>query len=539
MPAVPAALAEIEDRLEEIRYRLNRRTLLSVLSPVVATFLILAALVTWSAARGTAESFTLALWAGGAVCALVLVRGIFALVNRWLSVADAARLADERAGMRERLSTVHWLARSGQQLPLAPVVIADALEQRPRWQASAIIPRRFPWELGLPLGGLLALAAAVFLDDPILPSLEELMKRQPSPEHQMEMAVPIPPPPPTPAALGQPGTTGEPLLEVAGEGGGDGGALGLEAGEAGERATSSAALTAQVRDAIRKALQRFEQTERPRDLARAQRGDGSELPEADLPPKPGLLDVAASKQAGATRGDDAKRAGAQGEQPGEESARAAETQKRGRDATESMEAEKGLPRGRNDLPRDDTRAVAADAYKPRQEDADVASMPGTGEVPETQDGTGSGGREHDRPADEARMKGDADPRAKPRPGDGAVAGNQSGEGSQKGGAKAAGSSGTGGGEGLFGKAGDAGSKPLPGAPKGTFKLTLGSFLTAGPGAKETSRRRDPVAANPRAVVAEPPALNPDQTADDALRRADIPPEYEEIVRRIYSSRPAR
>jgi len=539
MPAVPAALAEIEDRLAEIRYRLNRRTLVSVLCPIVAALLVVAALITWSAARGTAESFAIALWAGGAAAAIVLAWGALSLANRWLSLAEVARLADERAGLRERLSTVHWLARAGNPSPLAPVLIVDTFEQRARWQASAIVPRRFPWEIGAPLAALALLGAALFLDEPLLPSLEELLKNQPRTEHQMEMAVPFPPPPPTPMDTAQASLDGEPLLEAASEGEGDAGALGLEPGEGAGRAATSAALTEQVRDAIRKALQRFEEGEGKRDLAKALPGSDADLTRGDLPPQPGAFDLASSRQAGARKAGTEPRPSAAAEKAAAAAGAEAEAKKRGRDASASVDPETGLPRGQNDRPKDDRRAVAAEPYEPRPEDGDVAAMPGTGDAPETQYGAGGEGREQDRPADEARVPGTSDPRARAKPGDAAVAGDLRGEGKQKGGASASAGAGSEGEGGLFAKAGGEGSKPLAGAPKGTFKLTLGSFLTAGPGAKDKGERRERVAANPRAAVNEPPALHPNQSDDDALRRADIPPEYEDVVRRIYSSRPAR
>jgi hypothetical protein len=111
-------------------------------------------------------------------------------------------------------------------------------------------------------------------------------------------------------------------------------------------------------------------------------------------------------------------------------------------------------------------------------------------------------------------------------------------GNQAGGGHAG--AGTGGESGLFAEKGAAGTQMGRAPAAGTFKLTLGSFLSSGPGGDEKPKNNERAAAvNGRAAVAEPPSLNPNQTADDALRRADIPPEYEEIVRRIYSARPAR
>jgi hypothetical protein len=73
----------------------------------------------------------------------------------------------------------------------------------------------------------------------------------------------------------------------------------------------------------------------------------------------------------------------------------------------------------------------------------------------------------------------------------------------------------------------------------TFKLTITSFLRA-MGQKENPPRqpgkRVPTSAAARTRAAEQMALSDRQLNDDALRKADIPPEYEDIVRRVYSAR---
>ena len=77
-----------------------------------------------------------------------------------------------------------------------------------------------------------------------------------------------------------------------------------------------------------------------------------------------------------------------------------------------------------------------------------------------------------------------------------------------------------------------------GAPK-TFKLTITSFLRAieqkgsqphPPGKKAGT------AGSAAGGSATQGALNERQLNDDALRKAEIPPEYEDIVRRVYSLR---
>jgi hypothetical protein len=83
-------------------------------------------------------------------------------------------------------------------------------------------------------------------------------------------------------------------------------------------------------------------------------------------------------------------------------------------------------------------------------------------------------------------------------------------------------------------AGDGGSK--------RFKLTITSFV-------HTAEQRDtpPRGTGTRAGSAGPAesesgsgmALNDRQLTDDALRKAEIPPEYEDLVRRVFSSRTGR
>jgi hypothetical protein len=73
----------------------------------------------------------------------------------------------------------------------------------------------------------------------------------------------------------------------------------------------------------------------------------------------------------------------------------------------------------------------------------------------------------------------------------------------------------------------------------TFKLTITSFLRAmeqkgnqpRPPSKKTGTTSVPASGNTTQM-----ALNERQLNDDALRKAEIPPEYEDIVRRVYSLR---
>src|SRR6185369_14245001 len=105
MPAVPLALAEIEERLEEIRYLLNRRSLFSVLAPALGALLGLSALLVWSAASTTPGTFSISLAAALAVATVILGWTFLSLWRRWLSLDQVAQIADQRGKMKERLTT--------------------------------------------------------------------------------------------------------------------------------------------------------------------------------------------------------------------------------------------------------------------------------------------------------------------------------------------------------------------------------------------------------------------------------------------------
>ena len=157
-----------------------------------------------------------------------------------------------------------------------------------------------------------------------------------------------------------------------------------------------------------------------------------------------------------------------------------------------------------------------------------------GEVPQARPG---GDRDPNRPGSDKRLGGGQqaapgegkrnDPHAQPNPNnpnqkfDGAAP--QAGEGSSPGGLM------------------DGAATAQAGAADGpkTFKLTITSFLHA---VEQKTNQPNPKAhristagaASERSTA--PATLNEQQLNDDALRKAEVPAEYEEIVRRVYSLR---
>ncbi|MBI4514737.1 MAG: hypothetical protein HY699_02850 [Deltaproteobacteria bacterium] len=146
---------------------------------------------------------------------------------------------------------------------------------------------------------------------------------------------------------------------------------------------------------------------------------------------------------------------------------------------------------------------------------------------------GSGLRAQPQPPG-ALAKADPEPRrgAQDRPGGAPQA---AGANSAAGTGAGAGSAGAGG---LLVK--DEGAAAPAGDGPRTFKVTLTSFLH-GLAAKPAESARAPRARvtgeGATASARTLPALNPQQASDDVLRKAEIPPAYEEIVRRVFSQRP--
>jgi len=524
MPAVTLALAEIEERLEEIRYRINLRSLIAFAAPTVGVLLGLTALLVWSAARATPDSFSISLYAGIVLAVVLTLWSALALWRRWLTLEHVARLADERGCMQQRLTTALWLAHRPVQPPLAPLLVADTVDRRDAWRAAAIVPRRFPFELGYPLAGAIALAVALFLARRLPPEADvgAQQAKAPHPLEQQRQDNKARPQPPRESG-------DESLLEPSAEGMAGGGRPG---GELDEDSTMSE----QLRKAIRQALSR----QKPDDQGSGEKIARADLPKTDLPPKPGLVNVLSSKQGGGEgrRDDGVEAADLDGAQARGEGGEGGE-QRRANDA--------GADRGKDDgsvplsqhQPKN-ARQPGGVAEQQPGEKQPQKSKPGTDAPPEANQQAGESPGENEAKGDSPKQDGQAHKATKPgEAAKGTKDAKGDAKGNQQGGQRASGGD-SGDSGGLFAKKGSGGAQlGKVDAGTSTFKLTLGSFLSGGGRGDEKPKSGARTSANGRAAVAEPPSLNPNQTADDALRRADIPIEYEDIVRRIYSARPVK
>jgi hypothetical protein len=157
MAAITLGLAEVEERLQALRRRLNFATaqhsfyLGSSVLTVMVTLLVVTGL------RAAPSTFRIMAWGGGAVVMAVGVACVLYARRCWLDPQGVARLADERANLTDRLTTLADLRLRPRPSRLAPVLVAQTLALGSQWQAQRIAPRRIPRSVFLMVASLLAL----------------------------------------------------------------------------------------------------------------------------------------------------------------------------------------------------------------------------------------------------------------------------------------------------------------------------------------------------------------------------------------------
>jgi hypothetical protein len=440
MSPLSVGLTEVEQRLRSLRRRLNGFTLLHAVFLAGSSVALAGALLIAVALRGSPADFRAA--AAGCTVMLVMVGlGLFVHTRRRLVDAHAvARIADRRADLTDRLTTLVDLGKRLRQSPLAPLLVKQILGLAAQWSPARIQPRSVPRSVFVLLASLAVLAAVPFVSRHLPPPAVSAATPQP-PEPPGTAAEPEPRPGQK-AAAAQPLMAGETTLpaseldwndgmEEAGESNAEGSL------EASQELAGLAALPQQLQDRIRQAFG-AEPLGPPRQLAR--RGGVEEL---------------------GAREDS---------EPGTSDARA-------------REGHEGLPGDREGESGGEIGKIDPDS---RQARPDGAPSRDTNE--------------------EQQMQGSA---------------SGAGGGSSPGGL-------------MGGEASELGTEP-GGAT--TFKVTITSFLRG-----IEQKGRQPQGKQPRLSGSRAPATKGDpvisdyQRGDDLLRKAEIPPEYEDVVRRVYSTR---
>jgi hypothetical protein len=439
MPAITLGLAEVEERLRALRRRLNSVTAQHSIYLGVSSASLLVAAVIVVGLRAPASTFRLVA-CGSALLVMIIAAACLGYARRrWLDVQHTACLADTRAQLTDRLSTLVDLRLRPRPSRLAPVLVAQALALGAQWQARQIAPRRIPRSIVLLIAALLVLAGTTFVErrtPPPLPApttatAEKLAELSPAATSGAQRSSGM-------RTAEQPGTAGglQPPTTLLPPGDFPGRATGSETGQGQSWSLSPSPEEAKSRPSL---TDRLQQT-----IRHAFHGDTPEQP-SQLASRSGISSHHST----------------------------------------GSNADRNPKPNRGDHP-DDTAPKKADSSGRQSESKSRTrgTQPQTGPTaPQNFQGSSPAAGEGSSP------HGLLDP-------------NASAAGVGQGDAK-------------------------------RFKLAITSFLHPVPQQAERPPR-----ASGHAGAAEPSGgggvLNERQIADDAVRKAEIPPEYEDLVRRVYS-----
>jgi len=462
MPA-PEGFAAVGQQLSAVRRRANRQALVAAVCGVAAIVVGLATAVVAVGVWGSGSVFRLTVGAALAVAAVAVGSAARYARRHWIDLPAAARVADRRAELHDRLTTVATLPPDAGDAPLAPLLIAQTMALHDRWHPETVVPRRVP-RSAVALLAALAVLGGMLLWLRLQPLARWSQARSaaaPTPpasraEHRDPAHPPRSLPPgdrPEDASLASAGAA------APNDSGDPADADDFKPGDAAETADAASnplvVLPAQLQQAIRAAVH-GESAGRPQSVATGVKRPADASGDAQ-PGRGGTTGAATPGTAQDVTARQGKDVGDRPQPDGEQQPSGATSRPAGLRPARPNEA------GRDDEPRD-----------------------GTPKPP--------GG-------------------AAPPAGRGSSAGNLLGQ--QPGGT-------------------------VPGAPDATapFKVTITSFLKAldqQPTSQRPAARRTGAGAAPRPA----PALSDAQLADDLLRKAEVPPEHEELVRRVYSTREER
>jgi hypothetical protein len=178
MPAISLGFGEVEERLQQIRRRLNLLSFQHVAYLSGTLFVLLGALLVVVALRAPPDVFRWYLVGYAVVVCAGAGTATFRLRARWLSMEAIARLADREAHLDSRLSTLYAQRSRPQRSRLGGILLAQTLALGPRWDRSALAPRRVPRSLYPLLVSFAFLGATWFV--PSLPSESPVAGNEPS-----------------------------------------------------------------------------------------------------------------------------------------------------------------------------------------------------------------------------------------------------------------------------------------------------------------------------------------------------------------------
>jgi hypothetical protein len=193
MPPFSVGVAQVEERLRNLRRRLNLLALQDGMYLGASVLLVAACLVVVLAVRGQATVFAVTLWAAGTASALAIAGAILRVRRRWLSMEKVIRFADHRAVLEDRLPTL--LLDRTRTSQLKDLLLAQTLAAAPRWDIDVLAPRRIPRSALLLAGSLAALIVTSYFVRPPAEPMNMAAMMPPSPLPQPDQPREHPPQP--------------------------------------------------------------------------------------------------------------------------------------------------------------------------------------------------------------------------------------------------------------------------------------------------------------------------------------------------------
>lgn len=173
MPAISLGLDEVEERLRQIRSRLNSLSLQHVVYSSGSLIVVLGALLIVIRLRASPAIINASTTAYAVIVCFIIGLAIIRLRSRWLSLENVARRADRKAALDSRLATLYAQRARPQRSRLGGILLAQTIALGPRWDRSALAPRRIPRSAYFLLASLALLGAASLVPpkqvDPAIP----------------------------------------------------------------------------------------------------------------------------------------------------------------------------------------------------------------------------------------------------------------------------------------------------------------------------------------------------------------------------------
>lgn len=156
------ALAEVEDRLRQLRGRFNLYSLQHKVYLFGTALALGTATLIIAAFKGSSFLFAWIAWPLSILLLGFLAYSVYRLKGEWANVVHTARRADQSAGLQERVSTLaaQLGARGSEKAPrsrLWPYLVTDNIGRMSDWEIKKIAPQRIPlWSAMLFLAAVLA-----------------------------------------------------------------------------------------------------------------------------------------------------------------------------------------------------------------------------------------------------------------------------------------------------------------------------------------------------------------------------------------------